>query len=83
MAMPLIVIVSAASYASTRIVRTMVIASIRLTAMCASVRPVMPKMIVPSTSTSVLVINVTMAQLASMVSQITPAYATMAGRDGC
>lgn len=75
-------IASAANYASIRIVRTMVIVSIRLIAMCANVQPVMPKMIVPSTSTSALAISVRMARLASTVSPITPVCATLAGRDG-
>lgn len=79
----LIAIVSAANYASTRTARTMVIATIRLTVMCANARRVTPRMTALLISTSALTTNVKTVRLVSMVSPITPVCAKMVGRDGC
>lgn len=80
---PLIAIVSAVYCASTRTVKTTVIALIKPTAMCANVPRVMPKMIALLISTNALTINAKMVQLASMVSPITLVCVRTAGRDGC
>lgn len=83
MIMPLIVIASAVNCASTQTARMMVIASIRPKAMCANVQRVMPRTIAPLTLTNVSTTSARTAQLALMVSLITPACARTAGRDGC
>lgn len=73
----------AVSFASTQIARMTVTASTRPVVMSASVQPVTPRMIVPSTSTNAWTTNVRTARLASTASPITPAFAIAAGRDGC
>lgn len=80
---PLIATVSAAYCASIRIVRTMVIASIKPTATCASVPRVTPRMTALLISTNASTTNARIVRLALMVSPITLACVRTAGRDGC